>query len=235
MSILNNGDIITEVLVRNNRTTTDGFITDTMLFDWLREAHNWASSFRAWPFTEGRYSTTFTTGTGPNSDEWFIEGYKADSIRFLTIGGKNHQKLNFQDYLIFRDDTPEATDRVFSDHGRLVYVNPNTDASGTVVAYGQYQPLIDPTDLTAETVFSSWNAEGNEALIEKMTSYLKRREHLPDESELHDQRASAKLLELYDSIAKEQFTYQDKGEGMWKHIDVVEGDYRDNLFKRNQF
>lgn len=229
MSILNNGDIITEVLVRNNRTTTDSFITDTMLQDWLRESHNWASSFRPWPFTEGRYSTTFTTGTGPNGDEWFIEGYKADSIRFITIGGKRHQKLNFDDYLIFRSEQPDASDRVFSDHGRLVYVNPSTDVSGTMVVYGQYQPTIDPTDYTAETIFSSWNAEGNEALIEKMTSYLKRREHLPDEAELHDQRASAKLLEIYQNIGNEQFNYHDKGEGMWKVFNVLEGGFRDDL------
>ena len=234
MSILTNGEIITEVLVRNNRTTTDGFITDTMLFDWLREAHNWSTSIKPWPFTEGRYSTTFATGTGPNADEWFIEGYEADSIRFLTIGGKNHQKINFQDYLIFRDEEGASNDRVFSDHGRLLYVNPNTDATGTMVAYGQYQPLIDPTDLAAETVFSSWNAEGNEALIEKMTSYLKRREHLPDEAELHDQRATAKLLEVWDRIGSEQFNYQDKGEGIWKRFDVVEGGFRDDI-SENQF
>ena len=225
---------MTEVLVRNNRTTTDSFVTDTILQDWLREAHNWATSLRPWPFTEGRYSTTFATGTGPNSDEWFIEGYKADSIRFLTIGGKNHQKINFQDYLIFRDESSGSTDRVFSDHGRLVYVNPSTDATGTLVAYGQYQPLIDPTDLTAETLFSSWNGEGNEALVEKMTSYLKRREHLPDEAELHDQRATAKLLEIYERITDEQFNYQDKGEGMFKRIDVLNGGFEDDI-SENQF
>src|SRR3990167_4083415 len=58
-------DIFTEVLVRNNRTTTDGFITDTNLKAWYRDAHVWASAYHKWPFSEGRVSTTFTTGGGP--------------------------------------------------------------------------------------------------------------------------------------------------------------------------
>ena len=231
MSLLTGGEIMTEVLVRNNRTTTDGFITDTMLMDWLREAHTWATSYKKWPFTEGRITTTYSS----SSEEITFEGLKADTIRFAQIGGKRLQKINFEDYQIFREEQPEASDRVFSDYGRIVFVNPNVDATGTLVVYGQYQPVIDPTDLTIETSFSSWDAEGNEALVEKMTSYLKRREHVPDEAELHDQRASAKLEEIYNRIGQEQFAYHDKGEGMWKRVDVIGGVFEDELFKRDQF
>lgn len=230
MSLLTNGDIITEVLVRNNRTTTDSFITDTMLQDWLRQSHIWATSYKKWPFTEGRVSTTYTT-----TEEWSFEGYKADSFRFIQVGGKRLQKINFEDYQIFREEQPDSTDKVYSDFGRIVFVNPNIDASGTLTAWGQYQPLLDPTDLTAETLFASWDAEGNEAIVEKMTAHLKRREHLPDEAELHDQRAANKLEEIYNRIAGEQFTYHDKGEGMWKRVDVIEGGYQDDTLKRDQF
>lgn len=235
MSILTNGDIITEVLVRNNRTTTDSFITDAMLQDWLREAHHWATSMKPWPFTEGRYATTFATATGVNGDEWFIEGYKADSVRFITIGGKKLTKINFDDYLVFRDEQSSATNRYYADHGRLLYVNPNVDASGTMVVYGQFQPLLDPTDLSAETVFSSWNVEGNEAIVDKMTSYIKSREHLPEEAILFDQKATAKLTEVWNRVSDEQFTYQDVGDGMWKRMDVLGGGFREDIFKRDQF
>lgn len=230
MSILTTGDIMTEVLVRNNRTTTDSFITDAMLQDWLREAHTWASSQKKWPFTEGRVSTTYT-----GSEEISLEGYKADSLRFIQIGGKRLQKLNFEDYQIFREEEPNSNERVYSDFGRVVFVNPNVGLSGTLVAYGQYQPTLDPTDLTAETVFSSWDAEGNEAIIEKMTSYLKRREHLPDEAELHDQRATAKLEEVSTRIGQEQFAYHTTDRSMFKRIDVIDGYREDEMFRRDQF
>lgn len=230
MSINTAGDIITEVLVRNNRTTTDSFVTDTMLQDWLRDAHTWASAYKKWPNTEGRLSTTFT-----GTEEWFFEGYKADSIRFIKIGDKLLQKLNFKDYQTMKDERPDASDRVYSDFGRIVYINPSSDVSGTLVAYGQYQPVLDPTDLTAETIFSSWDAEGNEAIVAKMTSYLKHREHLPDEAVTFDQMASVKLEELWKRVGEEQFAYQNRNTGMWSRIDVIDGSLYDDEIKRDQF
>lgn len=236
--MLNNvGDIITEVLVRNNRTTTDSFITDVMLQDWTRDAHVWGAALKPWPMTEGRISTTFTTGGGVNTDEWFFEGYKSDSLKMMQIGGKRLTKLNFEDYLILKEESPSANDRVFSDFGRIVFINPLIDASGTLVAWGQYQPLLDPTDLTATTIFSNYDEEGNEALVEKMTSYLKRREHLADEAELHDKRASAKLAEVWERISNSQYVYQTTPErgGMFNRFDVLDGNPVDNINQRDQF
>lgn len=239
MSLNTVSDIQTEVLVRNNRTTTDSFITDAMLDDWIRDAHVWAAGYKKWPMTEGRASTTFTS-LGTNEDGYlalsYFEGWKADSVRRLSIGGKRLFKKNFYKFTEFLEDNPSSVDRLFSDFARVVYINPRIDLSGTVTAWGQYTPALDPTDKTAITIFSNFDEEGNEALVERMTGYLKRREHLPDEAELHDQRAVAKLEELHVKIKDEQFGYQDTdNEGMWKRIDVVEGGYRDDLFKRNQF
>ncbi len=231
MSLLNLGDIQTEVLVRNNRTTTDSFITDAMLQDWTRMAHTWAAAYKKWPCTEGRIQTTWA-----GIEEINFEGYKADSIRFVTVGGKRLQKLNFENYQLMKEVTPSLTDRVYSDYGRTNFFNTSTDVSGTLVAYGQYQPLLDPTDLTAETVFSSWDAEANEAIVEKMSSYLKRREHLAEEAELHDQRAAAKLEEVSKRIGEEQFAYQNRaGDGMYKRFDVLRGGFAADIFKRDQF
>lgn len=231
MSLLNNGDIIAEVLVRNNRTTTDSFITDTNLFDWLRQAHTWASSFKKWPFTEGRVSTTWT-----GTEEISFEGYKADTIRFIQIGGKRLQKINFEDYQLMRENYPDANDRVYSDFSRILFINPSADVSGTLTAYGQFQPTLDPTDLAQETVFSSWDAEGNEAIVEKMTAYLKAREHLPDETKFHDDRAMQKLEEVAGRIGQEQFAYHSKNDdGMFKRMDVVNGGFEDEVFRRDQF
>ena len=226
------GDIMTEVLVRNSITTTDTYITDAILQDWTRQAHKWAASQHKWPFTEGRVSTTFTT-----TEEWSFEGYKADSFRILQIGGKRLQKLDFANYQIFREEEPSASDRVFADFGRLVFINPNVDLSGTLTAWGQYEPNLDPTDLTATTVFSNNNEEGNEALVEKMSSFLKRRQHLPDEAELHDARATGKLDEIWKRILDEQFAYQthaDSG-GLFKRFDVLRGLGNDELIRRDQF
>ena len=233
MALSTRDDIFTEVLVRNNRTTTDGFITDTMLKAWFSDAHLWAASFHKWPFTEGRVSSTYTSA----QEEWVFEGYKADSFRIVQIGGKRLQKLNFEDYQIMKEEEPSVNDRVYSDFGRIMFINTNIDASGTLTAYGQYQPVIDVTNETGTTIFSGYDEEGNEAIVEKMTGYMKRREHLAQEAELHDQRAVAKLQEVWQRIEDEQSLYQthpDRG-GIFKRFDVLRGAQEDELFHRDQF
>ena len=232
MAINNVGDIFTEFLIRNNRTTTDSFITDAMLQDWTRMSHTWASSQHKFPFTEGRVSTTFSA-----TEEWNFEGYKADSFRLMQIGGKRLKKLDFRNYQIFREEEPSSDERVFADFGRTVFINPNVDLAGTLTAWGQYEPVIDPTDLTAITIFSGFDEEGNEAILEKMTAYLKRREHIPNEAELHDKRASLILDEIWKRVLDEQYQYQthpDSG-GMFRRFDVLEGDYQEEIFRKDQF
>lgn len=236
MSLSTTGDIYTEVLVRNNRTTTDSFITDTMLQDWLRQAHVWASSRKKWPMTETRDKTTTWSGTEEVPYTSFSVSYKADSVRLLQVDGKRFQKMNFEDYHMVRENRPDSTDRIFTDYDGMLFINPGADASGTMTVWGQRQPTIDPTDLAATTIFSTRDEEGNEAIVEKMTSYLKRREHLPDEAELHDQRATQKLEEVWKRIQDEQYGYhtsKDRG-GMWSRIDVIDGFTSDDL-DRDQF
>lgn len=225
-------DIFTEILVRNNLTTTDTFITDAYLKSWFRDAHVWATSYHKWPMTEGRVSSTFT-----GSEEWSFEGYKADSLRIIQIGGKRLTKLNFEDYQTFREEEPTGNDRVFTDFGKLVFINPNVDLSGTVTAWGQYQPYIDVTDETGVTVFTNFDDEGNEGILEKMSSYLKRRLGNTQGAELHDQRAVAKLDEVWKRVLEEQFknqTHPASG-GMFKRVNVLQGGLNDEIIHRDQF
>jgi hypothetical protein len=237
MALNNTADIINEVLVRNNRTTTDSFITDDMLEDWLRQSNNYCVAKYKWPLSEVRDQTTSWSGTEEVPYTDFTIDFKADSIRILQIGGKRLRKTSFEEYQTQREEYPDKTDRMFSDFGRVLYINPGADVSGTIAAFGQYTPQIDPTDSAATTIFSTFDEEGNEAIVEKMTSYLKRREHLPDEAELHDQRADIKLEGLWNKIQNEQYKYQSgsDSEGMWKRFDVLNGGFRDDIFNRDQF
>lgn len=237
MSLRTTSDLINEVLVRNNRTTTDSFITDAMLQDWLRDASNYCTTQYKWPLSEVRDKSLAWTGAEEIPYTDFTIDFKADAIRILQIGGYRLEKKNFEDYQTFREEEPSANDRIFSDFGRTLFINPNADLSGTIAAFGQYTPQIDPTDATATTVFSTFDEEGNEAIIEKMTSYLKRREHLPDEAELHDQRTDTTLSKLWKKIQNEQYKYTTgpSTDGMFKRMDVLNGGFRDDIFNRDQF
>lgn len=167
-----------------------------------------------------------------------FEGIKTDSIRILQIGDKRLLKLNFEDYQIFREEEPSGEDRVYSDFGRLVFINPNTGLSGTLTAWGQYAPVdIDMTDTSSTTVFSNYDEEGNEAIVEECLSYAKTRAIKENEAIVHHQKAIKILGDLYDRIRDEQFNYQthrSRG-GMWKRINVVDGGVEDDKIQRDQF
>lgn len=243
-----NGDIMTEVLVRNNRTTTDGFVTDAMLQGWLKNAHNWATSLFKWPMTEGRASTTFASYI-TNEDGYlqgvYPEGWKSDSIRSLTIGGKKVTKTNFYKFQKFIEDNPNDTSRIFTDRARIIYVNPRIDLSGTVTAWGQYTPILDVTDLTAITLFSDADEEGNEAIVFAMSAYLFERES-PSVSYARGkmispaiaklERAQELLTQVWKRIGDEQFGYNAvQDDGMFKRIDILRGGLAEDLYRRDQF
>lgn len=227
-------DIQNDVIVKLGVTTTTAYYTDDIINDWIQQAERWATSYKKWPFTEGRQSTTYTTA----NEEWNFEGIRADTIRMLQVGGKRFKKLNFEDYQIFREETPSDSDRVFSDFGRLVFVNPSNDATGTMTIYAQYAPApIDVTDDTAETVFSNGNEEGNEAIVEEVLSYAYTRKNNENKENYHHTRATQILDALYGRVADEQFNYKThktRG-GMWERIDAVNGEYYGESFKRDQF
>ncbi len=227
-------DLQTEVLVRGNYSTTLAFITQTQLNDWINMSHQWAAAYRKWPFTEKRDISANTS----DADEIhnYPSDFKSDSIRILTVNSKRLRKTNFDDYLRYREENSSGTDRIFADFNRTYYINPNIDISGTIHAYGQYKVSdLDVTDLTATTVFSGSEEDGNEAIVEKVLANAKQREGKMQESQLHLQTATELLKGVWERISGEQFGYHPKGEGMWERLDVVDGDYHNELFKRDRF
>lgn len=240
MALNTTGDIITEFLVRNNRTTTDSFITDTTVQGWLKDAHVWAAGYKKWPMTEGKNSTTaasLVTSPEGYTTLAYPEGYKADSIRLLTIDGKRFNKKNFYKFQQFVEDNPQDSSKIYTDYGRTLLINPMAGGvSGTVVMWGQYMPILDVTDTTAKTIFSDYDEEGNDAIVKKMTAYLKERERLIAEAQLAEKEAKEKLDGVKGLIDDEQFGYQDtNNEGMWKRFDVMRGGFKEDVFRRDQW
>lgn len=224
--LLTFADIQKDVVDKMGISTTTAYYTDALLGRWIQQAHRWATSYRKWPMTEGRISTTFT-----GAEEWSFEGIKGDSVRMLLIDGKRHKKLNYEDYLIMREEKPNGNDRVFSDFGRLVVVNPYTDASGTMVAYAQYAPTdIDITDHTATTVFSNGDEEGNEAIVEKVLEFAYTKEKKEKDAAVHGAKAVNILESLWKKYADEQYTNQThpSRDGMFERIDVLGGGFNSN-------
>lgn len=261
MALYNQGDIIKDFLARMNQSSTSAFYTDDILTNWCSNANQWAAARYKWPMTEGRYSTT-SASLGTNEDGFttltYPEGFRADSIRLLTIGGKRFDKKIFIKFQGFLQDNPADTSDIYSDFFRTIVINPNAkDLSGTVVAWGQVNipPLATDTvgsvtgtigpDPTALTIFSGTEEDGNEAIVQKMMAYAYMRERSPvglqrgklvSASALHDQNASGILDAIWKRIQDEQAMYQTtRSDSMFERFDVVGGVLEEDAFRRDQW
>lgn len=253
----NYGDIRNDFLVKMNQSTTAAFYTEQIIKDWFDDAHFWAAAMHKWPFTEGRYSTTSASAT-TNEDGWtalqYPEGFRTDSVRLMTVGGKRFDKKNFYKWQQFIQDNTSDTSKVFTDFNRTVYVNPNaSDFSGTVTMWGQInvaEMAYDTSstgvgDPNATTIFTDIENDGNEAILEKMLSFAYQREKSPTSmvrgkmvsaSAFHESLAQAKLDAIWKRVAEEQYAYQDTlNEGMFKRFDVTRGGFKEDIFRRDQW
>lgn len=233
------GEIKTEFLVRHNSATTISYFTDTILQNWIDQAHKYATSYKKWPFTEGRSSTSYaslTTDEDGATYGLYPEGWKLKAIRLLQIGGKTYDKRDFIGFRKFLDTFPSATDKIWTDYGLRYYINAGAQGSGTVSVFGQYVPALDLTDLSAATVFSGIDENGNLAIVELMQSYAMTKEKKEDEAKVHLEKAQILLEGVWRQFTDEGFNYKTSdSDGMFKRVDVVRGALRDDLFKRDQF
>mgnify|MGYP001617717777 CR=1 FL=1 len=238
--ITNFSDLKTQIIVRTGISTSTAYFTDAIVNNWVKIAVRWAEGYRKWPMAEYMdKSGVFTSGTEENS--YPNTGFKTDSIKMLKVGDDRFEKVNFKDYLAFREDYSSSEKKIFSDYRRTIYINPNC-ASGTIYAYGILMPTaIDVTDdsatsTTGITIFSTSEEEGNEAIVEMAMSYLKERERKLTETEYHRVKAKEILDELWKRIAGEQHAYLPKeGEGMFKRVDILEGEYYSDTNNPLQF
>lgn len=234
-------DIRNEFLVRMNQSTTVAFYTDTIIANWISQAHRWAASRYKWSMTEGRVSTTFASLT-TNEDGYttleYPEAFRTDSIRLLTIGGSRFDKKNFYKFQSFIEDQSSDTSKIYTDFNRRVFINPRAEGlSGTVVAWGQYNVgKIDITDNTATTIFSDVEDDGNEAILQEVIGLAMQREKKEQSYLFHHNNALTILKEIFERQKGEQAMYQDTdNDGIYKRFDVVNGGLSDEIFNRDQF
>lgn len=219
-----------QCIIRLGTDTTSTFITEKNIRDWLDLAHKWAAGYKKWPFTEYMdKSGAFTAGTEtyayPNIN------FKTDSIRMIKVGDYLFDKKLFKDYLQYREDYPSGTDKIYSDYGRTLYINPNC-TTGTIYSYGQLTPPVLGlvSSSTASTVFNSYDDEGDDAIIDKTCSYAFRKMKKFQEALDFESRARTTLDELWKRIQEEQAMYQTKDRPIWEDFDILdEGDNENPL------
>lgn len=224
--------LITEVVVKGGLDTTVGFYTDSALERNIDRAYKWAAAYHKWPCTEYMdKSGLFTSGTEENS--YPNTSLRTDSIRLLKIGDDLFRKLAFNDYLQFREDFSDDDEKVFSDFGRTIYINPNA-ATGTMYAYAQLIPAAFSAG-TDTTIFSTYDEEADDAIVHQTLSLLYMRAKDFQAAKEHHAIAKEILDGLWKRTQDEQAMYQTKDREMFKRVDIVHGGFYKDLNNPLQF
>lgn len=243
------GDIKNDVLVKLNQGTSQGFYTDTLLNTWFNECYMYCASKYKWPMTQSKdTSLTFSQGT----EIYAVPAqFKTDSIRVLQIGTSptiyNIGKTEFEDYMYFREWMTTASDRIWTEFTRNIYINPNMDVAGVITLYGQKNiTSLDGTnsDATNTTIFSGAEEEGNEAIAYRMLGLAMMKEKrigqgakgkLSGEGQVYLSMSDSILDAIWKRITDERYAYQNRNKEMFRRLNVLKGGYQEEIFKRDQF
>ena len=202
---------------------------------WINLGKDAAVSRYPWPFTEGRREIATVAGQEKYN---YPAGMKSDSIRYLTVNDKRYEKLLFEDFLKYREDYASGTEKLFSDRSRVIHLNYlASDFGSSIVCYGQV--IVDDMESTtvSSTVFSYAEPEGDEAVIKLAYSRALASDKLKNLTKARTERIEAfEILDrIWERIKSKQHTYKTKDTSMFKHLNVLEGGYEDELRNRNQF
>lgn len=231
--------LLAELCSRLNIDYTDidnnDIFTLTELKRWINFGKDQAVSRHSWPFTEGERDIA-TVSAQEKYD--YPSTMKSDSLRYLTVNDKRYDKLLFEDYLKYKEDSPSGTDRVFSDRSRVLYFNVlASDFGNSIVTYGQVTVDDMVSTTVSSTVFSFAEPEVDLAIIKLAYTKALSSDKIKDLQKARVERLEAFEIidEAWNRIQEKQHTYKTKDTPMFKRIDVVRGTMRDETFKRKQF
>ncbi len=251
MALNTNVDIISEVLVRLNASSTVAFYTDTILNAWENNAYKFVAAYKKWPVTLYMDSSTLfgTNSLNSTGDAYaYPSNFRSESIRWVKDSNpapsqQMYDKVIFRDYNQYLTDFVGGKDRVFSDFGRTFFINPNI-ATGTIFVFGQIVPPTQDWTAPTATLFSGGDEEMNEAIVEEMLSYALTREKTPTSfyrgkfvsaAMAQHQKATDLLDAAWAKYQDEEFAYQSKNREMFKRFSVERGALRDDILRRDQF
>lgn len=190
--------------------------TETDLDEYIKLGVIKAWDYKPWDFTEGSKTATTVSDMITAGYADYPTDFQSASIYLLKVDGKEYKKLLFQDYLKFLEDSPNATDRIWSEQKRFVFINPNAYSAGeTLDLYGKLMPpvLDDDADLLPFSPDSdNYEHSGNEAIVllaysEALASEKKKN---PSQAEIERGKAYQILDLLWKPMADARSLLQSK-------------------------
>ena len=165
---------LADIVAGTNQLFSLQDIEDAIQFGCLK-----AWDYKPWTFTQGKQTVTLTT---PLTTPFSYPNTMADESIFLVVvngvpwSGPQKGKRTFADYQLWLSNYPTDTSLIWSEYGRLIYLNPNACSVGqSADLYGKsrFTKLSGDTDLLPFSPNADANEDsGNQAIIKLAYSFL---------------------------------------------------------------
>lgn len=193
-----------------------------------------AWDYRNWPFTQNS-----ATGTTAGATIAAPQTLMAGSIFLLRINSKEYKKLLYEDYLKYLEDYSSATDRIWSEYKRTIYLNANSFTVGQ--AYELYGKGLAPTLSSSGDLLpfspdaDNYEHSGNEAIVQLAYSEALDSEKLnkSPQAEIERKKAYDTLNILWKPFAESRALLQSKGRAMFNTPDFFGGSSKSSVNNGN--
>lgn len=139
-------EFLTELNNRIAAAKISGFWTDAMKEQWIYEAVVRVCNYRRWKILELAKSTT----TKANQEYYdYPSDFKANSIYYMEVDGKEYTKKTWDDYQTYR--AVESDEKIFTSHDGFFFIGPIPTQTGlTIDIWGIKKPVDLATWKTAD-------------------------------------------------------------------------------------
>lgn len=218
-------------------STGDLFYEDAYIQRVANRAVKWVAGLHLWQQTQLAYK--YTTVADDINDEYinYPENFQTDSIWKLIVDGENFTRTLFSEYLRYQEEEDaNATDKIYSDHARQIFMNPAPASAGLVISIFGHQI---PETMSADAATHPFSGEATleEAIVQYALGLClkKGRGTLYAQGVAECNAAYTKVETVWKAQKAEQSKYQTKDLEMFTHIDMLPPNGGERRTQRGNF
>lgn len=230
---MTNVDLKTAIRDDLSIATGDSFFSDAYIQRIANRAVKWLAGLHNWQQTQ----ESRKRDSEANQEYYnYPENYKTDSIFKLSFNGDRYDRKSFEEYEKYKEDfTSGATDKIYTDFKRQMFLNPAPTTVAEITIWGH----VIPDDMSADADTHPFAKEGElEELIIQYAEGLakqKGRGTLYNAGVADCQAAESKANKLWEAQKKEQAKYQTKDAEQFDFFEILPRNGNQRRTQRGNF
>ncbi len=204
-------ELVTAVQVDLNVGDESTLFSPTTIKLAINRAYRKSGALFPWPQLMDAKQTTTQT-----DQEYYDypQIWRSNSIWKLTVDSVRYGEppdgspLSFDDYELWKEDYPDATDKKWSNQWRRYFIEPAPTVAGLTICIWGIKNTTTLTENSDETIFSYNSVENNEAVVLEAVAILKSQGEQEKAGEFRSAEAKLVLAASWGKIRAENAKYE---------------------------